>query len=93
VKVVKVGNSIRIAIQAVFSKALGILEGDTVHLESTDHEILARKLESRKKGTAAPTDSRAHHATLSNPGGPTTRNRLLTLKVVLCSEASALGSL
>jgi len=44
VKVVKVGNSLRIAIPAVFSKALGILEGDTVHLESTDHQILVQKL-------------------------------------------------
>ena len=60
VKVVKVGNSIRIAIPAVFSKALGISEGDTVHLESTDHEILVRKIEPRKKGTAAPPDSRDH---------------------------------
>ena len=60
VKVVKVGNSIRIAIPAVFSKALGISEGDTVHLESTDHEILVRKIEPRKKGTTAPPDTRAH---------------------------------
>ncbi len=60
VKVVKVGNSIRIAIPAVFSKALGILEGDTVHLESTDHQILLRKLEPRKKGSATLPGARAH---------------------------------
>jgi antitoxin component of MazEF toxin-antitoxin module len=48
VKVVKVGNSLRIVIPAVFSKALGILEGNTVHLASTDHEILVRKLESAR---------------------------------------------
>jgi hypothetical protein len=51
---------------AVFAKALGILEGDTVHLESTDHEILVRKLEpakttlSRKRGAATPPDARAY---------------------------------
>ena len=48
VKVVKVGNSLRIAIPTVFSKALGILERDTVHLESTDHEILVRRDEPAK---------------------------------------------
>lgn len=58
-KVVKVGNSLRIAIPAVFSKALSILEGDTVHLESTEHEILLRKVEptkilpSRKRGVSS----------------------------------------
>ena len=52
VKVVKVGNSIRIAIPAVFSKALGIIEGDTVHLESTDHEILVRKSEPLRTGVS-----------------------------------------
>ena len=44
VKVVRVGNSLRIAVPSVFCKALGILEGDTVHLKSTDHEILVRRL-------------------------------------------------
>lgn len=48
VKVVRVGNSVRVAIPAVFCKALGILEGDTVHLKSTDHQILLWKLEPAK---------------------------------------------
>ena len=48
VKVVKVGNSLRIAIPAVFCKALGIVNHDTVHLKSTDHEILVQKLASVK---------------------------------------------
>lgn len=42
VEVVRVGNSLRIAIPAVLCKALGIREGDTVHLQSTDHEILVK---------------------------------------------------
>ncbi len=50
VKVVRVGNSLRIAIPAVFCKALGILEGDTIHLKSTDHEILVEKMEPAKTG-------------------------------------------
>jgi bifunctional DNA-binding transcriptional regulator/antitoxin component of YhaV-PrlF toxin-antitoxin module len=48
VSVVKVGNSLRIAVPAVFCKALGIGEGDIVHLKSTDHEILVQKLASVK---------------------------------------------
>jgi len=50
VKVVRVGNSLRIALPAVFCKALGILEGDTIHLKSTDHEILVEKMEPAKTG-------------------------------------------
>lgn len=48
VKVIRVGNSLRIAIHAVFCKALGILEGDTIHLETMDHQIQMSKLEPMK---------------------------------------------
>lgn len=56
VKVVRIGNSLRIALPSVFCKALGIAEGDMIHLESTDHQILLEKLEavrissSKKRG-------------------------------------------
>ncbi len=49
VKVVRVGNSLRIAIPSVFCKALGIEEGHTVELSTTDGEILIKRLERKKK--------------------------------------------
>lgn len=48
VKVIRVGNSLRVAIPTVFCKFLGILEGDTVYLETTDHKIQLHKLEPAK---------------------------------------------
>jgi len=52
VKVVRVGNSLRIAIPSVFCKALGIEEGHTLRLTSTNGDILVSLLQrkdSRKK--------------------------------------------
>ncbi len=49
VKVIRVGNSLRIAIPTVFCKALGIEEGHTLELTTTDGEILVRRLERKKK--------------------------------------------
>jgi antitoxin component of MazEF toxin-antitoxin module len=52
VKVVRVGNSLRIAIPSVFCKALEIEEGNTLRLTSTNGDILVSPLQrkdSRKK--------------------------------------------
>ncbi len=82
------------AILAVFCKALGIgiLEGDTVHLESTDREILVRKPESvkttasKRRGVAAPSPSecRIHNPRGVNSGGPT--NMLTNAYVLIRPE-------
>jgi antitoxin component of MazEF toxin-antitoxin module len=53
VKVVRVGNSLRIAIPSVFCKALGIEEGHSLRLTTTNGDILVSTLqhrEARKKG-------------------------------------------
>ena len=82
VKVVQVGNSLRIAIPAVFCKALGIVQGDTVHLKSTDHEILLQRLASaksilKKKGSNfRRTERKIHSHGGPNPGGPTNQRIL-----------------
>jgi len=52
VKVILVGNSLRIAIPRVFCKALGIEEGHTLRLTSTNGDILVSPLQrkdTRKK--------------------------------------------
>ncbi len=48
VKVIKVGNSLRIAIPVVFRKALGIEEGNTLRLTSTNGDILVSPLQHRE---------------------------------------------
>jgi len=48
VKVIKVGNSLRIAIPVVFCKALGIKEGHTLRLTSTNGDILVSPLQRRE---------------------------------------------
>jgi AbrB family looped-hinge helix DNA binding protein len=50
VKVMRVGNSLRVAIPSVICKALDIAEGDEVHMETTDHEILLKRLPRKKRG-------------------------------------------
>ncbi len=51
VKVGKVGNSLRIAIPAVFSRAPGILERDTVHLgEHAPRDPTAEVRAKKKRG-------------------------------------------
>ncbi len=53
VKVIRVGNSLRIAIPSVFCKALGIEEGNSLRLTTTNGDILVSKLQrkdARKKG-------------------------------------------
>jgi len=80
------------AILAVFCKALGILEGDTVHLESTDREILVRKhgsvktTASKRRGVAAssPSECRIHNPRGVNSGGPT--NMLTNAYVLIRPE-------
>ncbi len=52
VKVIRVGNSLRIAVPVVFCKALGIEEGHTLRLTSTNGDILVSPLprkDSRKR--------------------------------------------
>jgi len=43
VKVVEVGNSLRVAIPKEILKAVGIEKGDTLLMTTTDSEILLRK--------------------------------------------------
>ena len=53
VKVIKVGNSLRIAIPSVFCKALGIEQGQSLRLSTTNGDILVspvQRREARKKG-------------------------------------------
>ena len=45
VKVIRVGNSLRIAIQNVFCKALGIEEGHSQRLSTTNGDILVSPLQ------------------------------------------------
>ncbi len=51
VKVVKVGNSLRIAIPSVFCKALGIEEGHSLRLTTTNGDILVtpQRKDARKR--------------------------------------------
>jgi len=52
VKVVEVGNSLRIAIPKEILRAVGIEKGDTLLMTTTDHQILIRKPDaSRRKRT------------------------------------------
>ena len=60
VKVVEVGNSLRIAIPVEILRATGIQKGDTLLMTTTDSEILIRKPATssvRKKRGSTP---RAH---------------------------------
>jgi putative addiction module antidote len=50
VKVVEVGNSMRVAIPKEILKAVGIQKGDTLLMTTTDHEILIRRSERKKRG-------------------------------------------
>jgi AbrB family looped-hinge helix DNA binding protein len=50
VKVIQVGNSLRIAIPSTICKALRIERGQTIHVETTDGEILLRPITSKKRG-------------------------------------------
>ncbi len=50
VKVILVGNSLRIAIPKTICKALRIEKGQTIHVETTDGEILLRPIATKKKG-------------------------------------------
>jgi putative addiction module antidote len=43
VKVIEVGNSLRIAIPKEILRAVGVEKGDTLLMTTTDHEILIRK--------------------------------------------------
>ena len=43
VKVVEVGNSMRVAIPKEILKAVGVQKGDTLLMTTTDSEILIRK--------------------------------------------------
>jgi putative addiction module antidote len=49
VKVVEVGNSMRVAIPKEILKAVGIQKGDTLLMTTTDSQILLRKPESPRK--------------------------------------------
>ena len=52
VKVVEVGNSLRIAIPKEILRAVGVEKGDTLLMTTTDHQILIRKPDgSRRKRT------------------------------------------
>jgi AbrB family looped-hinge helix DNA binding protein len=50
VKVIKVGNSLRVAIPSVICKALGIEEGHTLEISTTNGDILLKRLGPKKKG-------------------------------------------
>ncbi len=43
VKVVEVGNSLRVAIPKEILRAVGVEKGDTLLMTTTDHQILIRK--------------------------------------------------
>ncbi len=49
VKVVEVGNSLRVAIPKEILRAVGVQKGDTLLMTTTDSQILIRKPDSLKK--------------------------------------------
>ena len=84
VKVVEVGNSMRVAIPKEILKAVGVQKGDTLLMTTIDSQILLRegrghtteRPRRKRLGATTQTDSpvssakKLRHMLLVNPGGP-----------------------